>query len=598
MNADVHIDNRKDTVVDKPPRAKPSLLWKILLSTSLAITLLLALAGWFVQYQTSSVLLRNLQNEVEGSFGAYQSLWQSRADTLRSVSLVLSNMSDVRAAFQTNDRATIRDTAQEIWAKASQSNQSNALFLVTDPHGGVIASLGGAQVLGNDIDVVRDAGPRFPAQTEGFAVENGRLYELVITPVYVQTPSGPGLLNVLVAGFPVDRAVAGELKKQTGGSDFVFLARGGVVASTLPAAQSALIAARYRRNPKLQRLSLGDGELAVLGNTLRNIEGVPAGDLLIVRSFDSIRRDLNALLRNLLLIWAAAILAGLAVSGFLAHRILKPIRELDAAAALIAQQEYGTRVSEGGSDELGRLARTFNAMCSSIQGAREELIRQERISTIGRLSSSIVHDLRNPLASIYGGAEMMMDGDLSETQLHRVASSIYRSSRAINDLLQELVDVSRGRNQAPETCRLSEVIGAAVDTHASAADQQGVQIHTAVDPSIELPLERARMERVFLNLISNALEAMPDGGSVEIRAERNGDLVTLEIDDTGPGIPASVRERLFQPFVSGGKNGIGLGLALSRQTVLDHGGDLWAEKTESRGAHFRLRLPLGPAHFQ
>ena len=83
-------------------------------------------------------------------------------------------------------------------------------------------------------------------------------------------------------------------------------------------------------------------------------------------------------------------------------------------------------------------------MCASIQDAREELIRQERISTIGRLSSSIVHDLRNPLASIYGGAEMMMDGDLSEAQMHRVAGNIYRSSRAINDLLQELVDVSRG----------------------------------------------------------------------------------------------------------------------------------------------------------
>src|ERR1700679_3431994 len=122
--------------------AKPSLLWKILLSTSVAITLLLALAGWFVQNQTSSALLRSLQSEVEGSFGAYQSLWQARAATLRSVSLVLSTMSDVRAAFQTNDQATIRDTAAEIWAKASQSN---AMFLVTDPRGGVIASLGGAQ---------------------------------------------------------------------------------------------------------------------------------------------------------------------------------------------------------------------------------------------------------------------------------------------------------------------------------------------------------------------------------------------------------------------------------------------------------------------
>jgi signal transduction histidine kinase len=532
--------------------------------------------------------LRNLQSELRSSFGAYESLWQSRAATLRSVSLVLSGMPDVRAAFQTNDRETIKDTAAEVWSKVSQSN---ALFLVADPRGEAIASLGGGDVLGNRIDAVRAAAPRFPAQTDGFALENGRLYELVVTPVYVQTLQGPGLLNVLVAGFPIDEIVARDLKKQTAGSDFVFLANGGAVASTLPAAQSARIGELYHRDPNLRRFELAGGEFAVLGTTLRNIEGAPVGDLLIVHDFDSIRRDMDALLRKLVLVWAAAILGGLALSGFLAHRILMPIRQLDDAAAMIARQEYGTRVPDGGNDEFGRLARTFNAMCSSIQEAREELIRQERISTIGRLSSSIVHDLRNPLASIYGGAEMIMDGHLSDAQLDRVAGNIYRSSRAINDLLQELVDVSRGRTQTPELCRLSEVIAAASDTQAGSAEQQGVRIDASVDPSIELPLERKRIERVFLNLIGNALRAMPNGGCVEIRAEQKGGCVLILVDDTGPGIPASVRKHLFQPFVTEGNNGLGLGLALSRQTMLDHGGDLWAEETESSGARFRLRLP-------
>jgi signal transduction histidine kinase len=144
---------------------------------------------------------------------------------------------------------------------------------------------------------------------------------------------------------------------------------------------------------------------------------------------------------------------------------------------------------------------------------------------------------------------------------------------------------------SPEPCHLDEVIGAAVDTQASSADQQGVRIHTAIDPSIELPLERARMERVFVNLIGNAIEAMPGGGEVDIRAARNGSEVLVQVDDTGPGIPESVRPHLFQPFVTGSRSGLGLGLALSRQTVLDHGGDLWAEETVSKGAHFRLRLP-------
>ena len=284
-------------------------------------------------------------------------------------------------------------------------------------------------------------------------------------------------------------------------------------------------------------------------------------------------------------------MGGILLSMLLARRILQPIRQLDQAASLIAEQQYATRVPEGGNDELGRLARTFNEMCRSIQDAREELIRRERISTIGRLSSSIVHDLRNPLASIYGGAEMMMDGDLSPDQLHRLAGNIYRSSRAIKDMLQELVDVSRGRIQAPETCRLSEVIGAAVEAQGTSAETQRVEIQADIDPSIEVPIEPGRIERVFLNLISNAIEAMPDGGEIEITAARDGRRVIVRIDDTGPGIPETVRSRLFQPFVTSAKNGLGLGLALSRQTLLDHGGDLWVEDDDRGGAHFRLTLP-------
>ena len=568
---------------------RSSLLWKISGSTSLAITLLLAVAGYFVQAQARAALSQNLESNLQGSFRAYESLWQARADLLAKVSLVLSNMQYVRAAFQTNDRATIQDTAAEIWSKVSKSN--DAMFLVTDPRGEVIASLGGPRGLRRNVEAVRDALPKFPAQSEGFSVQDNGLYEVVVTPVYVQSETGQGLIDVLVAGFPVDEAVAMELRDRTGGSDFVFLENGRPVTSTLPPADTKAIAKQYRRGAGLQHLDLPGREYAVLGSTLRDISGTPAGDLLIVHNFDAIRHDLASLETKLLLIAVLAILAGIGISSLLARRILKPIRQLDEAAASIAEQKYETRVPEGDDDELGRLAHTFNAMSRSIQDAREELIRQERISTIGRLSSSIVHDLRNPLAAIYGGAEMMMDGDLSPEQLHRLAGNIYRSSRAINAMLQELVVVSRGRIQSPETCRLSEVIGAAVETQAPAAEQNRVEIQVAIDPSIELPIEPGRMERVFLNLIGNAIEAMPEGGRIDIAAQRNGHNVLVSVDDTGPGVPVEVRQRLFQPFVTSGKNGLGLGLALSRQTVLDHGGDLWIEAEGAAGAHFRLKLP-------
>jgi signal transduction histidine kinase len=566
-----------------------SLLWKILLSTSIAITALLALTGWFVQDQSLSVLTRSLEHEIRGSFRAYESLWQSRAETLRSVSLVLSNMSDVRAAFGTRDGATIRDTAAEIWSKISESN---AIFFVTDPNGEVIASLGGGQSPGRSIPVVREAAARFPAQSDGFAVMNGELFELVVTPVYVDTGTGPGLLNVLVAGFAVDEKVADELKQRTGGSDFVFRAGGRVVASTLPAKVSSALADSYAKESRFSRVQTGAGEYALFGSRLLSVQKTPVGELLIARSFASIRQSIDSLEQTLIVVWIAAIIAGLAGSYLLARRLLLPVRQLDQAASRIARQEYGTRVPDGGKDELGRLARTFNAMCSSIESARGELIRQERLSTIGRLSSSIVHDLRNPLAAIYGGAEMLMDGDLNEAQTRRVTANIYRSSRSIKEMLQDLVNASRGSAGGAEPCHLAEVVEAAVEAQTGVAEEQNVEMHVNIDRSIEVPLERARMERVFLNLLNNAIEAMPTGGEVNISARQEEDAVTIIVQDTGPGIPVGIRDRLFEPFATAGKAGLGLGLALSRQTVRDHGGELSVDITWERGARFFVRLPF------
>ena len=114
-----------------------------------------------------------------------------------------------------------------------------------------------------------------------------------------------------------------------------------------------------------------------------------------------------------------------------------------------------------------------------------------------------------------------------------------------------------------------------------------MKIKVDVPEGIELPLERARMERVFLNLIDNSLGMMPVGGTLSITAKAEASSVTVSVRDSGPGIPSQVRARLFQPFVSAGKkNGIGLGLAFSHQTVLDHGGKLWADADTRKGPAF------------
>ena len=532
------------------------LLWRVFLSTSLVTTVLFVLIAYLVQSHALRTADIMLSEELQSSFRAYQSVWQARSEFLGSLSKAISGMPDVRAAFGTGDRATIRDTASDLWARVSPGQ---AVFLVTDPNGEVIS--GGIR---GRIMAVNAVAPRFPKQGTGFLFLGSRLHQVVITPVYVEGGRGPALISVLVAGFPVDQASAESLKSSTGGTDVLITAGGRTVASTLPPGTNA----RYSE----------------LTTPLTDVAGMQIGELHFLRPFTGAVGDLRA---QIAAIWAAAILFALVVTYFATRRLLGPIRSLDAAAREVARGNYDYRVPLDGPDEMGRLGHAFNAMCQSIRDSREELIRQERVNTLGRIATAVVHDLRNPLAAIYSGAELLVDGSLPASHTERLASNIYRSSRQVLNLLDDLTGLVRGRTPVLETCRLSEIVedawnGVAVD---------GVSFSIEGDPTVEAPVARARLERVFTNLFANSVQAMPTGGRVRVELARESDNAVITVRDTGPGVPQQIRRSLFQPFTTAGKsNGVGLGLTLSRQTVAEHGGTLTLEDS-TQGACFRVTLP-------
>ena len=563
-----------------------SLLWKLLIPTSVVITAAFAITGWLVQRSVVSATYAGVEQEAKASFQAYESLWKSRANLLATVSRVLSTSDVVRRAFGTGDPATIQDTAGELWSQVSSEDE---FFLVSDAQGKVVANLGARAAFAphDDLPMVRAAQRAFPKQSSGFVPRNGQLFQVVVTPVYVQSPNGPALLNVLVAGYLVDQSVAQTLKDSTGGSEFVFVSDGSVVTSTLAPQAAAAIAPRLLNISNVAQVS---GFLA-LPQPLRDVSGDSVGQLFILRSFVDARRRLMALRSQIFGLWLLALVGALFVTYLVARKIMQPVAELDRAAAEIAKENYDTNVPVRSQDELGRLAETFQKMCGSIRRAREELIRQERITTIGQLSTSIVHDLRNPLAAIYAGSEMLMDSHLGEEQTKRLARNIYRASRGIQDMLQQLLNASRGKSEATEICSLSEVVAAGWGAVATSAQVRGIEFRSELLDGHECPMARARIERVFANLFENAIEAISGGGTIFVRSRVEGDSVIVEVRDTGPGISPGVRARLFQPFVtSGKKTGLGLGLALSRQTLLDHGGDMWADEN-GPGATFCLRIP-------
>ncbi len=568
--------------------ARIPLRWRVFLAASITITILFAVAGWGLQRYALSVAGRSMRQEIRGSVQAYDAVWKARTQVLSATSALMSVMSDMRRALGTHDQRTIRDSTQELWSRVS--NDQSAVFLVLDAEGRLICALGnnGGQLSPSDIPLGQ-VRPQFPRQLAGYVHEGSKLFYVVLTPVYVQSSGEPILLNVFCAGYRIDDRLAAELRQLAPGSDFAFLGGGQVFASTLSKEISDAVFREGSESRASEYQPVQQNQFIVLHHRLEDVTGKPIGELQILRSYANVEHSLSGLRRSLGLAWFVTIVLAVLLSSFMTSRLLQPISLLDRAAAEIGARNYRYRLPVQGTGELSRLALTLNQMCESIEQAQADLIHREQMHTIGRLASSLVHDLRNPLAAIYGGAEMLVDGQLPSEHASRVASNIYRASQRIQELLQDLVNVSRGEQGETERCSLRDIVEAAADSVHGLNDQ--VRVNTVLDDGTEVLVNRTRIERVFVNLFSNAAEAMPEGGDIFVYSTHQGDQLNVFIEDTGPGVPPEVRAQLFRPFVTAGKrSGLGLGLTLSRQTMLDLGGDLELLAGSGPGACFCLRF--------
>lgn len=213
----------------------------------------------------------------------------------------------------------------------------------------------------------------------------------------------------------------------------------------------------------------------------------------------------------------------------------------------------------------------------------------------GWFAAAMIHDIRNPLGTIVSASEVLLDVDASADRVRRLAGNMHDAALRMQELLTDLTNALQGNLAAPRVSGLREIVLAAWQKSQTSSDRT-VRLLVEVPAELRLPLRRSCIERLFIDLFNNSLDAMRGGGgTIVVAARQTVGWVVVNVRDSGPGVPASIRERLFEPFVTEGKScGMGLGLALAGETVRNHGGSI--RLSAGGGAHFVITLPLRRSH--
>lgn len=286
--------------------------------------------------------------------------------------------------------------------------------------------------------------------------------------------------------------------------------------------------------------------------------------------------------------------------------VVRPVRELRAAADRIGQGDWAHRVPVTGTDELGQLGAEVNHMTALIERMQRERIERERLAAMGEMTRRLAHNIRNPLSGIRSLAELTRadtdDEDIKETQ-----TRIIRSVDRFDGWMRELLRATTPTDINPRTLAPRPWLADLIDAHLPAAESVGLGVQVDLDNTpAEASFDPGHLEQALSAILSNAFEASPTGTTVALRCGSSENQWWIEILDSGPGIPHDAREKLFDPYFTTKPGGTGIGLAVVRQVVRAHGGDVDAQNAANPppeaqnsasagpGARFTIRLPLHP----
>ena len=319
--------------------------------------------------------------------------------------------------------------------------------------------------------------------------------------------------------------------------------------------------------------------------------GSPQRELVLLR---------NQILKIAAVVALAAIFIGLLLSWWVSSRITRPLEELANGARDVASGRWDTRIHVEASDEIGQLADAFNNMTRTLAAQKEKLVQTERVAAWRELARRLAHELRNPLFPLQITVENLQRArQLGPEQFQEVFSEGTATLKAelanLNSIVGRFSDFSKMPAPQFTQVQVNDTLRNAVrlfEPQFTAVGKPSITTEYFLNESLpEIDADPDLLHRAFQNLVLNALDAMPAGGTLTLRTTDADDCVRIEIADTGKGLTPEECSRLFTPYYTTKHQGTGLGLAIVQSVVSDHHGTITVSSEEGRGATFRIELP-------
>lgn len=558
------------------------LLVTVAVSTALTATSLL-----LVRQSVRNEVQRQIKEATNSSINDFGRMQREQAAELDRSAAMLSALPTLKSLMTAPDPATIQDASTD-FRFLSEAD----LLVLARPNGEVVAIhvdspgmsyASAAKLLASSIQ---------RREESGLWQENNEIYRVVTRPIIAGQGAESNTLGLLVLGKRIDNSVAKELGDFVG-SEILLTAGSVVVASTQHFAPAELETI-YRQNPgKSADLFLNNGHYALASVVMPTQSPSPIRCYLLLplTAWDAYLSRLNQMI---LILGLVAIVAGIVLVLLISRAITQPLESLVGAVRALAKGNYQYSLQPSGSVEVADLGAAFNSMRQQLTESQRKQLEAERLAALGRAAGSISHDLRHHLAAVVANAEFLYGTQDFGFDRDEIYSEVRRASAQMTELIDSLVEIAREKPMlalGPGT--LAEVVRKAVDTVHTLPEFRDCGIVIEEQTETHGLFDTRKLERVFFNLLLNACEAVVViGGSVHVTLRAKDRQVECRVADTGPGIPPSIRDTLFEAFVSAGKaNGTGLGLAIARKIVEDHGGAIVLEQTSAAGTVFLVRLP-------